>query len=50
MRKYELLEMSDKEIMMDMYTRFTYITNEIKSLGKSFTTEQLVRKILRFLP
>jgi len=28
----------------------THITNELKSLGKSFTTEELVRKILRFLP
>jgi len=35
---------------MDMYTRFTHITNELKSLGKSLTTEELVRKILRFLP
>jgi len=26
------------------------LTNELKSLGKSFTTEELVRKILRFLP
>ena len=42
--------MSDKETIMDMYTRFTHITNELKSLGKSFTTEELVRKILRFLP
>ena len=33
-----------------MYTRFTHITNEIKSLGKTLTTEELVRKILRFLP
>jgi len=33
-----------------MYTRVTHITNELKSLGKSFTTEELVRKILRFLP
>ena len=50
MRKYELFEMGDHETMMDMYTRFTHITNELKSLGKSFTTEELVRKILRFLP
>jgi len=49
MTKYELFEMSDKETMMDMYTRFTNSTNELKSLGKSFTTEELVRKILRFL-
>ena len=50
MRKYELFEISDKETVMDMYTRFTHITNELKSLEKSFTTEELVRKILRFLP
>ena len=50
MKKYELFEMSDRETIMDMYTRFTHITNELKSLGKTFTTEELVRKILRFLP
>jgi len=49
-RKYELFEMGDKETMLEMYTHFTHITNELKSLGKSFTTEELVRKILRFLP
>ena len=50
MRKYESFEIGDKETIMEMYTRFTHITNELKSLGKSFTTEELVRKILRFLP
>jgi len=50
MRKYKLFEMCDKEMVMEMYTRFIHITNELKSLGKSFTTEELVRKILRFLP
>ena len=49
-RKYELFEMSDKETVMDMYTRLTHISNKLKSLGKSFTTIELVRKILRFLP
>ena len=50
MRKYELfIEMGDRETIMDMYTRFTHITNELKSLGKTFSTEELVRKILRFL-
>ena len=39
MRKYELFEMGDRETVMDMYTRFTHITNELKSLGKTFTTE-----------
>ena len=50
MRKYELFEMSDRETIMDMYTRFTHISNKLKSLGKTFTIEELVRKILRFLP
>jgi len=44
MRKYELFEMADRETIMDMYTRFTHITNELKSLGKTFSTEELVRK------
>ena len=42
--------MGDRETVMDMYTRFTHRTNELKSLGKTFTTEELVRKILRCLP
>ena len=50
MRQYELFDMGDRETIMDMYTRFTHITNEPKSLGKSFTTEELVRKIRRILP
>jgi len=50
MKKYELFEIGDRETIMDMYNRFTHITNELKSLGKSFTSEELVRKILRFLP
>ena len=48
MRKYELFEMGDRETVMDMYTRFTHRTNELRLLRKSFTTEELVRKILRF--
>jgi len=50
MRRYEPFEMGDKEMVMEIYTCFTHITNELISLGKSFTTEKLVRKILRFLP
>ena len=50
MRQYELFDMGDRETVIDMYTRFTHITNELKSLGKSFTTKELVRKILRILP
>jgi len=46
MRKYELFKMGDKERIMEMYSRFTHITNDLKSLGKSFNNEELVRKIL----
>ena len=46
-RKYELFEMGDKETIMEMFTRFTHITNEFKSLEKSFEIEDLVRKILK---
>jgi len=48
-RKYKLFEVGDRETVMDMYTHFTHIT-KLKYLRKSFTTEELVRKILRFLP
>jgi len=40
----------NKETVMEMFTHFTHITNELKSLGQSFTTEELARIILRFLP
>jgi len=40
-RKYELFEMNEKETVMEMFTRFTHITNELKSLGKNFMTEDL---------
>jgi len=42
--------MGDHKMVMEMYTRFTQIISELKSLGKSFTTEELVTKILGFLP
>ncbi|PKA63479.1 hypothetical protein AXF42_Ash005374 [Apostasia shenzhenica] len=33
-----------------MFTRFTNITNDLISLGKIFTNEKLIRKVLRCLP
>ncbi|GAV87533.1 UBN2 domain-containing protein [Cephalotus follicularis] len=33
-----------------MLTRFTNITNALKSIGKSYTNNEMVRKILRSLP
>lgn len=33
-----------------MFTRFTHITNNLKSLGKTYNNEEMIRKILRYLP
>ncbi|XP_075101777.1 uncharacterized protein LOC142177210 [Nicotiana tabacum] len=38
------------EPIQEMMTRFTIITNKLKSLGKVFTLEELVIKVLRILP
>ncbi|XP_075098993.1 uncharacterized protein LOC142175885 [Nicotiana tabacum] len=40
----------ESEPIQDMMTRFTIITNELKSLGKVFSSEELVSKVLRILP
>jgi len=42
--------MQGDESIKDMCTRFTDITNNLKSLGKSYSNEEMVRKILRCLP
>ena len=38
------------ESIKDMFTRFTDITNNLKSLGKAYTNKEMMRKILRCLP
>ena len=48
--KYEVFRMEPNESIKCMYTRFTDIINGLKSLGKSYTNSELVRKILRSLP
>ena len=48
--QYELFKMQTDESIKDMFTRFTDITNNLKSLGKTYTNEEMVRKILRCLP
>ena len=50
LRKYELFKMEANESIKEMFTRFTEIINNLDSLGKTFTTEENVRKILRSLP
>ncbi|GAV81585.1 zf-CCHC domain-containing protein/DUF4219 domain-containing protein/UBN2 domain-containing protein, partial [Cephalotus follicularis] len=46
---YELFFMHDNENISDMFTRFTTIINSLKNLGKSYSNQELVRKILRCL-
>jgi len=48
--QYELFKMQSDKTIKDMFTRFTDITNNFKSLGKTYTNEEMVRKILRYLP
>ncbi|GAV79113.1 UBN2 domain-containing protein, partial [Cephalotus follicularis] len=48
--EYELFIMHDNESISDMFTRFTTTINSLKNLGKSYSNQELVRKILRCLP
>jgi len=42
--------MLDNEIIDDMFTRFTKITNGLSSLGDSTNNDQKVRKVIRAPP
>ncbi|GAU38522.1 hypothetical protein TSUD_148040 [Trifolium subterraneum] len=48
-RKFELFEMKEEKTIDQMYGRFTSIINELNSLGKTYTTHERIRKILRCL-
>ncbi|XP_057984566.1 uncharacterized protein LOC131169362 [Hevea brasiliensis] len=48
--QYELFKMKLDETISEMYDRFVEIIGGIKSLGNTFTNEELVKKILRNLP
>ncbi|XP_021771739.1 uncharacterized protein LOC110735868 [Chenopodium quinoa] len=50
LRQYELFKMLSNESIKEMFTRFTQIINNLDSLGRSFSNEEKVRKILRCLP
>jgi len=43
---YELFKMLPRESIKDIYMRFTKIINNLKSLGKTYTNEEMVRKVL----
>ena len=47
---HELFKMQLDESNKEMFTHFTDITNNLKSLGKSYINEEMVKKILRCLP
>nr|XP_027193509.1 uncharacterized protein LOC113788187 [Cicer arietinum] len=49
-RKFKLFEMQEGETIDEMYSRFTTIVNEMRSLGKAYTVQERVRKIMRCLP
>jgi len=42
--------MLDNEIIDDMVTRFTKITNDLSSLGDANDNDQKVRKVIRVVP
>jgi len=48
--QYKLFKMQPDEMIKEMFTRFTDITNNLKSLSKTYTNEEMVRKILWCLP
>jgi len=49
-QKFKIFEMSEEENIDEMYSRFTYIVNELRLLGKIYSPHDIIRKILRCLP
>lgn len=49
-KKFETFEMKENETIDEMFARLTIIVNELRSLGKTYSTHERVRKILRSLP
>ena len=49
MSKYERFVMEPRESILEMFTRFTNITNELVSLGRHIPADEQVRKILHSL-
>ena len=47
--EYELFRMNQNETIQDMQKRFTHIVNRLASLGKIFSNEDLINKVLRCL-
>ncbi|GKU95337.1 hypothetical protein SLEP1_g8708 [Rubroshorea leprosula] len=47
---YELFKMKSEESIQDMYTRLNDIVTNLKTLGKVYPPQEVVRKVLRNLP
>ena len=43
---FELFQMEENEIIVEMITRFIDITNSLVTLGKTYTQVEMVRKVL----
>ncbi|XP_075083448.1 uncharacterized protein LOC142167188 [Nicotiana tabacum] len=48
--EYELFKMKEDESIQEIHTRFTFIINDLHSLGEIIPTNKLIRKILSVLP
>ena len=47
---YEMFKMEPNESIASMQCRFLTITNSLNDLGKNYSNEEIMRKILRVLP
>ena len=47
--EYELFRMNPNETTHDMQKRFTHIVNHLASLGKIFSNEDIINKVLIFM-
>ncbi|XP_069148276.1 uncharacterized protein [Solanum lycopersicum] len=48
--RYENFKMQEGETIHEMFTKFSSITNELRSLGEPISMTKQVRKVLRILP
>ena len=48
--EYELFSMQPKELIFQIYNRFTTIITNLKGIGKTYANKELVKKILNSLP
>ncbi|GAV73617.1 UBN2 domain-containing protein [Cephalotus follicularis] len=49
-REYEMFTMNENEDIKYMFSRFTNIINALQALDKTYSNNEMVRKILRCLP